>query len=110
MLTSVTKRNIIGTWCFHRFIRPDKTVFEVECTKAEYDTLAKKNAKQPTHIDGKWLLSCEVAKFDSLSGKLGVNEYYTKGGMHVVNNNGDILIVDSNKIVNDNIDYTKVFD
>lgn len=42
---------------FHRFRRPDKTIFEIESTQIEYDALALKDATRPFNPDGVWVNS-----------------------------------------------------
>lgn len=108
-LTTVTKRTVIGTWCHHRFKRPDGTLFEVECTKEDYAALAKKNAGQPSHPDGTWVVSYEGPKFDSPDGKIGKLEYYDEGAMYVVRDDkGFLYLAEKTDIVNDQVDFSKV--
>ena len=108
-LTTVTKREIIGTWCRHRFKRSDGTLFEVECTKDEYRNLAKKDADQPSHPDGKWVVSYEGAKFDSPDGMIGNLEYQEKGDICMVRDDkGVFYLVKKTDIMNNQIDFTKV--
>lgn len=108
-LTTVTKRNIIGVWFRHRFRRPDGTFFEVECTKEEYRNLARKNAGQPTHPNGKWVVSFEGAKFDSPDGTIGNLDYYEKGGSCIIRDSkGTYYFALKTDIIDGKVDFSKV--
>jgi len=76
----LTKVNILKPAYFHVFERPDKTIFEVETTEADYKQLATAKHKDPTSLNAKWLCSYAFYKFNTLSGKLEHGQYFDDFG------------------------------
>lgn len=77
---------------WHKFVRPDGTIFEVETTKIEYNSL--RFGGTPSHPEGRWWCSYEGIK-------VPVNCYTTDGKRYFVSTDGEETITLESKYLLD---------
>ena len=78
------KVNHIGYSYFNKFKRNDATVFEVEITREDYYKIGNYNKENRINSDGIWFCAYECLKFDTLTGRLGGEQYAEVDGKYKV--------------------------
>lgn len=101
----LTKVNVIGSKYIHNFKMNDGSIKQVECTKEEYENLAK---VQPNIKDGVWLSSVQKSKCDTKSGDLESGQYFDNGDHNLSKIDGNVMVFSKTDIVKGVLSDSKI--